>query len=310
MTRERDCSQNDGVQGAFDGERPTQDVAGHLVDCNPCGGSLKLIQVQGDALNYLSAGAEDPAIQPVVQRILTASAKAGREQLADLLYELAKACLVLNEVGELRTYRGKEPRKLEALQSDFGHLQRRSFVTVPRLLEGPQGLSRDPSRAVLSAYDCVLVLENVEGPSPRQQLIMAHTSNLIGKHDDAIAICSELLEASINDGLRSYAFMNLMCAQNRIGLFKEASEVGKAAMRECPSDFMIAYNYAVALAYLDRADEFRSVASDTQRMLPDRHAWKQAMVCADLEELTTALSWSEEQVLKAFGFDSRVIGLT
>lgn len=313
MTNQDDCGNPgngpDGAEaaagaGAPGGSDRPGDLAGHIVGCDPCGESLDSLQAQGNALKYLATDGEGGDVA-VVERVLSESARAGRQKLADLLYELAKACLVMHSQEAARHHQWVSPRSIESVVDKIGRLADRGIDashtdSIRHLANGVERIDA----AINAADNCLGLLRQVEGGSGRQTLGVAQARYQQGNYSEAISIYEGVLNQPHPDEIRGMAQANLICMLNRQGEFESAAKIG-ANLIECPaSSFMAGFNYAVALAYLGRAREFESVARQLAiEIRKPGGDWKARLVDTDVESLSQRLEESEPVVREWFGID-------
>jgi tetratricopeptide (TPR) repeat protein len=242
--------------------------------------------------------AENP--QAVVERVLSTSALAGRTALADLLYELAKACLIADPQAELRTYRGTEPRPVEAVSHELKRVQSR--LPADRTTEPTPSSTPLAPAAVEAAKKCIDLLENVEGATPRQRLITAQVHIIEMRYAEAEDLCRRMLDEALPTEYRKYVFMNMCRTLVRQRRFEEAVVLGERAVSEAPNVFMTTYNLAVSLAWLGNRPRFDEVARQAARLVgANETSFERSMIMADAPTLAERLTCSSNDVLDAFG---------
>ncbi len=227
--------------------------ADHLVACNPCGDALDTLKTQRDALVFLSTSHARTGPRSRIERVLTASAHAGREKLADLLYELAKACLVQLPEFRLRVERLVEPREADRVTEELKVLGLR--VGLGQQLE-PRA---EWERTLRGAERSLSILENVEGRSSRHQLAMSQFYVFQGEPDRAESLLRSLLETEIPPGHRSLAFRNLLQALNRQEKYSVSAALGLEAVQAHSDDVVLWHNYAVAVSHLGLKERFQDI---------------------------------------------------
>jgi hypothetical protein len=290
------------LQRAFDGEAGAQDVAGHVAGCAPCNSALELLQTQRDAVHYLSEPAGDQPPQAAVEHILAESARAGRERLADLLYELAKACLIVLPDLKRRVERRVEPRdapivsgELRAINSRLDDADASIDVTpVPQT-------TPEEDRALGVARSCLTILENVEGKTERCCLGLSQVSIFDGRPEVAEQLLSELLSSGQFVEHRDYAFRNYSHSLLRQRKYEEVVTVGEEALREFPRDGMLLFNVAVALAYLKDKQQFREYSRAVGKIITDDSAtWLLDLVRFEVPRIAGEFQTSESEIADCF----------
>lgn len=260
------------------------DVAQHVVSCHSCGTSLDTLKTHGDALKYLANRPEQG--QAVVERVLSSTAQAGRAALADLLYELAKACLIADPQAELRTRPIVQPRSPETIRPEVKRVGSRHSMHL-----GPGSIE--------SCDKCLAILENVEGASDRHQLMTAQMKITDCRFSDAESVLRALLARATDESSRGYALINLSRTLIQQDRFAEAATIGEQAYMVRPHDFLAGYNLAIALAWLGDKSRFEEVAGQLRSL--DCSAWMRSLVVADSELIADKLRYSPSEFVTAFG---------
>ncbi|MHC5211295.1 MAG: hypothetical protein ACYTG2_11305 [Planctomycetota bacterium] len=173
-SKKQDCDLGrDSLHKTFDKEPSAPDVAGHVARCAPCSDALGALQTQRDAVQFLAGGEAGPATadRTAIEQILSATARTGREKLADLLYELAKACLIVLPDLERRIERKAEPREAPVVAGELRTINSRLDSSRSGVsLDGVPTQTPEEARALAAADACLRILANVEGNTERQQL--------------------------------------------------------------------------------------------------------------------------------------------
>jgi len=296
---------SDALQRGFDGEGGAQDVASHVAGCDPCGSALELLQTQRDAVQFLTASAAVTAPHTAVEQILAGSARAGREKLADLLYELAKACLIVLPNLKRRIERKVEPREVPVVSSELRSINSRleKVDGAIALRDVPQQTPEE-TRALKVARSCLTILDNVEGASERQQLAWSQVLIFEGKPAEAEVALRQLLSNGISAGNQLHVLRNTMMSLNRQRRYAESVEFAETALHQCPNDCVLLYNLSVALASLRDLDNFKRASSRFARLdqknVPE---WLRHLVSIEAENFADRLSMSKTEVLEYFGLE-------
>jgi len=256
------CGLSSGdLQRGFDGEGGAQDVATHVASCDPCGSALEVLQTQRDAVQFLTGTSVIRPAHTAVEHILANSARAGREKLADLLYEMAKACLIVLPDLKRRIERKVEPREVPVVANELRSINSRleKVDGAVALRDVPQQTPEE-ARALKVARSCLTILDNVEGESERQQLAWSQVLIFESNPAEAERVLRRLLDSGDSLAHRELAQRNAMLALIRQGKYVDAIEVGDVAIEERPADVSILFNLAVSHAYLGDRRHFDRVA--------------------------------------------------
>jgi len=292
------------LQRAFDGEAGAQDVAGHVAGCAPCNSALELLQTQRDAVHYLSEPAGDQPPQAAVEHILAESARAGREKLADLLYELAKACLIVLPDLKRRVERRVEPRdapivsgELRAINSRLDDADASIDVTpVPQT-------TPEEDRALGVARSCLTILENVEGKTERCCLAVSQLLIFENKPQKAESVLDSLLDSDAKLVHRELVQRNRMLSLIRQERCEEAVEIGLASLKDHPNDCVFLYNLAVAHAHLGDRPQFESVCAALGKHIGiEGPQWLVDLIVYEIPRLASDLKMSPSEVEDCLGF--------
>lgn len=241
------------LAGLFDRDDRAALLA-HVPGCPGCAASLTVLSAQKEGLQHLTVA---PAGGTAVERVLARGVRSGRRRLADLVYELAKACLVVVQDIDRRLHLATRPRDVEAIGRDVRAVGSR---LPPREREEAAKLPAakpDEARALAAAECCIRILEHVEGPSERQRLAWSVWLICSGRPAEAEGV----LRGMVEGGASPHAFRNLLWALNRQGKFADSISIGKAAIRKYPRDWHLAYNVLVAIAWLGDVRSFKEAAS-------------------------------------------------
>jgi DNA-directed RNA polymerase specialized sigma24 family protein len=215
-------------------------------------GAMSLVEQAREAL---------AAALQVALRELHPEPAAGEGQLGDLLYELIKAALVLDEDLRRRIHYWEEPRNIRTVEDELRSRtwsRRASFVR--RILsEYPGGLGG--ADGLLVARLSIAVLQQVEGRSARQRLANGVLMIAERRPADALRELEPMLAEMLPHAYRVSVARNVMWALGRQGNFHRAFELGRGFVIEYPDDPLLNFNMAVVAAHLGRRDVFFDMAA-------------------------------------------------
>jgi hypothetical protein len=157
-----------------DGTLHASAVATHVAGCPECRARVDALRGQRAALARLVASGDAGAGGDAWR---LAARAAGRRTAADLLAELARACLARSEPEARRAALGDLPRPMERIVADLSLLRARMesldetlpIVGLPNL----DDLSRRPHGTAVLARACLDALEAIEGRSARHEALRA-----------------------------------------------------------------------------------------------------------------------------------------
>jgi RNA polymerase sigma factor (sigma-70 family) len=168
-------------------------------------------------------------VQALMQRMLDLSAEAGRRKLADLIYEMAKACLVVAPGFTTRTLIAARPRRSEQVSGDMRQMASRlAGVAGAPDLDALAATRPEPGTAIDDAHACLAKLAEIEGPSGRQQVALALAHIHGGKPVAAEAVLRPLLERELPPPTRQNASRNLTLALLRQDRHADALAIAEA----------------------------------------------------------------------------------
>lgn len=281
--------------------RARQHLADRLVDRLgelPLSGGARE-QANALVLDYLQSKQGAKSVRTLVQRMLDAAVSAGHRRLSDLVYEMAKSCLVAVPEFEQRMLVHAAPRRRDQVAEDVRDLGARLAAIDHPSQEADAVV--DVARHTLSrqaALDdgsaCLQALERLEGRSGRQQVAVALHEIHIGSLPDAETRLRDLMDADIPAITRQNVFRNLMLVLLRQEHWQDALEVAETAEADWPDDPVRIMNVCYATARLGDAEGFenhvrRLVAIQAREQRPRVSAWIQE----DLPRLADALGLSK-----------------
>ncbi|MGQ0552949.1 MAG: sigma-70 family RNA polymerase sigma factor [Planctomycetota bacterium] len=224
-------------------------------------------------LNSLQSGLDleqGPRHVPaLLQRMLERSAAAARRTLADLIYEMAKACLVEAPGFSERMLIQREPRDGREVGLDLQRLASRlsgqreagSGATDGLGLGSIASTRPAPATALDDARACLDKLHEVEGPSGRQQVALALCYIHAGQPAVAEPLLRALLERPLPVITRQNAARNLTLSLLRQERHAEALDFAEAGADEWPDDPVRVMNVAYAAARLGERERFVRAAA-------------------------------------------------
>ncbi len=213
------------------------------------------------------------SVKDLLQRMLEITAEAGRRKLADLVYEMAKACLVKAPGFSERMLDAAPPRRREQVAGDVARMAGRLQGTAtPIDVSSLQGLSPEPATALRDARICLAKLAEIEGPTGRQQVAQALLYIHAGEPAAAEALLLPLLDLDLAPATRQNAHRNLVLALLRQDRHAEALARCERDADEWPQDAVRVMNLCYAAARLGQARRFEAgvtLLCEIQRGRPD-----------------------------------------
>jgi tetratricopeptide (TPR) repeat protein len=215
-----------------------------------------------EALGYLTGEGRRQSADALLQQLYARFRVAGNEKLADLVYEMVKACLSALPDFSVRTRLLVEPRRAEVIAGEVSIMADclRGVAPPPDL--STLARSRPEADAALDdARKCLEILRVLEGTSGREQLALALYLIHAGRHAQAEALVRQLLERPDEpEPIHRLAEVNLAFALLRQGRFAEVVPVAEAAIARAPQDPVPWFNLLAALAELGNAPRFERAA--------------------------------------------------
>jgi RNA polymerase sigma factor (sigma-70 family) len=204
------------------------------------------------------------AVKGLMQRMLDQSVAAARAKLGDLVYEMAKACMVQAPGFSGRTLIRTEPRRSEVVADEVRRIADRLREADAPVDVGSVPLTRPaPATALEDARACLSRLEQIEGRSGRQQVAMALAHVHAGESAAAEVVLRRLL---LRDDLapvtRQNAARNLQLALLRQERFADALAAAEEHADEWPDDPARVMNACFAAARLADRDRFERSAHE------------------------------------------------
>jgi hypothetical protein len=301
------CGLSSGeLQRGFDGEAGAQDVATHVASCDPCGSALEVLQTQRDAVQFLTGTSVIRPAHTAVEHILANSARAGREKLADLLYEMAKACLIVLPDLKRRIERKVEPREVPVVANELRSINSRleKVDGAVALRDVPQQTPEE-ARALKVARSCLTILDNVEGDSERQQLAWSQVLIFEGNPAEAERVLRGLLASDRLLSHRELAQRNAMYAFMQQRKYGDALALGLEALAERADDCVVLYNMAVCHASLRNRSQFDAVSHRlAQHVAHGSPEWLVQLLKYEVDNFAKSLNTSPSDVAASFSLQS------
>jgi len=196
-------------------------------------------------------------VKGLMAHMLEASMEAGRSKLADLLYEMAKACLVEAPGFSSHTLINARPRPSDVVADDMRQLaSRMKHVGPPVDVNNLTGTRSAPDTALADADACLEQLAGLEGKSGRQQVAVALCHIHAGEPERAETVLRPLLERELPPITRQNVSRNLALALLRQERYADALELSENAADEWPDDPVRVMNLCFSAARLGDAGSF------------------------------------------------------
>jgi hypothetical protein len=211
-----------------------------------------------EVLSWLTGTGRDLDTTALLGQLRQRFAEAGHGKLADLVYEMVKACLAALPDFSVRTLLHTSPRAAEVISGEVRTMSESlRGVEKPSDLNGLAQSSPDARAALSDARKCIDVLERLEGSSGRHQLAYA----LLSIHAGDAASAERTLRALIEGGDESaeiarIAEVNLGFALLRQARFTDVLPLAEAAIARSPKDPVPWFNLLAARAELGDASAF------------------------------------------------------
>jgi hypothetical protein len=209
-----------------------------------------------EALGYLTGEGRRQSATELLDGLYARFRVAGRGKLADLVYEMTKACLAALPDFSVRTLLHEPPRAPEIISGELATMSAcLAGVSEPADLSSIARRRPEPPVALADADKCLTMLARLEGDSGRQQLALA----LYAIHAGEPARAEELLRGLLArrheaPEILRIAEVNLAFALLRQGRYAEVVPLGLAAVARSPDDPVPWFNLLAASAELgDRA---------------------------------------------------------
>ncbi len=253
------------LERLLDREAARADVLAHVPACHPCTTALTVAASQRDFMQHLAV---EPA-GTAVQVLLRSGERAGAQRLADLVYELAKACLASFEDLQRRVRMVQVPRSAHVVHQDIDGISTR---LSGRLAAGAKSSNAadalQKSDAMLAWRSSLAILNSIEGRSARHELMRAVLLIHSDQPSGAVQLLTTLMQTELSEEHRKLAHWNLLWALIRQQKFEEVLSAGKTALAEYPGDWTSTYNLAVASAWLRRSALFQQYARSLAQVAP------------------------------------------
>ncbi len=212
------------------------------------------------------------AVKGLMQRMLEQSVAAARAKLADLVYEMAKACLVQAPGFSSRTLIRAEPRRSDVVADEVRRIARRLKQADAEVDVGRVPLTQPaPATALDDARACLQKLQQIEGQTGRQQVAVALCHIHAGEPGAAEALLAALLgRDDLPPVTRQNAARNLQLAQLRLERYADALSTCEAHADEWPEDPVRVMNVCFAATRLGDSARFEHAVRNLAGL--QRHA--------------------------------------
>ena len=237
------------------------------------GEAADLALLQRTVAGKLNAKQRTKSVKVLLERMLAISTSAARRKLADLLYELAKACLTSRPTFAERTLDRAEPRRPGEVRDDLRQIAGR--------LDRVHGNARDSGRQTRAVADlpgdtgaetalddarlCLERLESIEGPSGRQRVALAlvhiHDGRPEKGHDILMDLQQHADQYELSLVTRQNVSRNITLALLRQERYAEALTAAEDAAATWPDDPVRVMNVCYAAARLGKVRRFEEHAA-------------------------------------------------
>ena len=262
------------------------------------------LELQAAVRAALADKAGAKAVKGLMQRLIDQSIAAARLKLADLVYEMSKACLVTAPGFASRTLIRSAPRRSEVVADEVRRLAGRL-----RDADAPVELGRvpvthpAPDTALDDARACLARLEQIEGRSGRQQVAVGLCHVHAGEPAAAEVVLRRVLQRDdVAPVTRQNAARNLQLALLRQERFTEALAAADEHADEWPDDPARLVNVCFASARLSDVARFESAArqlADVQSRAPSERVadWLSSLIPQLARDLGRPETFARELLL-------------
>jgi len=193
-------------------------------------------RVLAEALRYLSGAGRQRSPAELLDDLHRRFRLAGQKTLADLVYEMLRACLAAFPDYAQRAYQEVRPRPPEVIGSELGTMNDCLQGVGARTDLGELARARPGASAALAdTARCLALLARLEGRSGRQQLATALHHVHAGRPLEAEPILRALAAPTGPEPrLRWYATANLAFCLHRADRSEQAIPFAQAALAERP----------------------------------------------------------------------------
>jgi len=241
----------------FDRDEVRDEVLAHVPGCVPCTTSLTVLAAQRQGIKSLVVDSEGGT---AVERVLARGLQESTRKLADLVYELAKACLVVVQDIDRRLHLERRPRDQQVIEREVRGVTSRLPARDRQVLNGLPHVKPSEETALVAAESCIRILERVEGATERQRLSWAVWLICAGREPQAEVELRDGLSRGVFADNSIHAMNNLLWSLNRQGKFTEMLSAGAPAARKFPDSWLVQFNAAVAASHCGKRSEFRTFA--------------------------------------------------
>ena len=235
--------------------------------------------------------------EAVVERILRASKGAGREEIANIAYRMARSCLAHADAGiggHTRWF--EKPQDIQGYREDARHIASR----VGRLDAVAKLPAGNPSResAISASTACIELAAEIEGDSSRVQFLTAKVARSKGDVEEYAGRLELLVSGPLERHWFFVANESLQVAKLKLGQYQSAADVGQMILARGASLPAASFNLATAYAWLELKSEFKLAAERFRRdvahvpdpafwtlLLEDEASWLSERTGVSVEEL-------------------------
>jgi hypothetical protein len=211
----------------------------------------------------------------MIQEILDRSARAGRDKLGQLAYEMATMCLskVEFEYAHLVRWIG-DTRDVADIHRDMEHMESRtgidSDMSILPLANPASGAAMKASRA------CLVVVEGVEGDSTRVQVVRALLSQSEGDLEESEKLFTRVLKTPLTRSMLVHVQQNRQATLLRLQRYEDAIRIGDELRKMAGPTLTTMFNVATAHAWLRDQSGFEASCrqfSRSKETIGDRSWW-------------------------------------
>jgi hypothetical protein len=286
----------------LDREGGRGEVITHVPGCHPCATSLTVIAAQRDAVRHLTA---EPSGTTAVDFLLERGARSGEKVLANLVYELAKACLVVARDVARRLHLGTTPRARSTIAASVRDIAGRMEGGTHRDLSTRQlpeaGAEAD---ALIAAESCIAILQRLEGPSERQRLARAVCLICSNRPAEAEALLEQMIELGVSATGQLHAYRNLLWSLIRQDKYGRLLSLEPTVLAALGNDWDCVFNLVVAAANSGNTSLFKKYAALLRRVHAEAEPTKQfrnSVMTYEVPRLAHPMGMPESDVAKSLG---------
>ena len=258
-----------------------------------------------EALRFLSGEGRARSPEELLDALHDRFRSAGREKLADLVYEMVRSCMASFPDYAQRSYQEVVPRSPEVISGEMGTLNDcLQGVEEAQDLGAVARSTPAAEQALDDAARCLAVLERLEGRSDRHELARALHLVHSGQPLEAEPVLRAFLEPGRRADYVFYARANLAFCLHRADRSAEALPFAKAALEERPEIPTPWFNLISCAAEAGEEATFERALLDFSHLYrstrePLMRRWLQA----EAEVLASQTHLSAAEILRLGGVD-------